>query len=150
MTGSWSRDLDMDLQAISLWGASHLISLIEPWEFEDLQIAALPERAAAHGLRWYGLPIVDGAAPDYRFLQVWKELETSICNALLNGRRVVVHCKGGLGRAGTVACMLLLATKTSLSSEDAIRRVRMVRLGAVETLEQEEFLHNWAVASHHL
>lgn len=150
MTGSWSRDLDIDLQAISLWGASHLISLIEPWEFEDLQITALPERAAARGLQWYGLPIVDGAAPDFCFLQIWKEMETVMCNELLEGRRVVVHCKGGLGRAGTVACMLLIASKTSLSSEDAIRRVRMVRPGAVETLEQENFLHDWASSSHAL
>lgn len=150
MTGPWSRDLDMDLQAISSWGASHLISLIEPWEFEDLQIVALPERAAAHGLRWHGLPIADGAAPDDGFLQAWKQLETSISNALLNGKRVVVHCKGGLGRAGTVACMLLLATRTSLSSDDAMRRVRAVRIGAVETLEQEEFLHNWASTCYHL
>ncbi|WP_372356337.1 cyclin-dependent kinase inhibitor 3 family protein [Xanthomonas sp. NCPPB 3443] len=148
MTGSWSRDLDIDLQAISSWGASHLISLIEPWEFEDLQISALPERAVAHGLRWYGLPIRDGAAPDCGFLQTWKELEKSICNDLLDGERVVVHCKGGLGRAGTVACMLLLATKTSLSSEDAIRRVRQVRHGAVETSQQERFIHNWGSLSH--
>lgn len=150
MTGSWSRDLEMDLQAIGSWGANYLISLIEPWEFKELQITALPERAKSHGLRWYGLPIVDGNAPDSIFLQSWKDLETRFCDALLEGKRIVVHCKGGLGRAGTVACMLLLATKTSLSSEDAIKRVRGVRLGAVETLEQEEFLHNWVSARHRL
>lgn len=144
MTGSWSRDLDMDLRAIRSWGASHLISLIEPWEFEELQITALPERAASHGLRWDGLPIVDGAAPGSKFLRRWKELEANLCNELLDGRRVVVHCKGGLGRAGTVACMLLLCTITSLSSDEAIKRVRKVRPGAIETLEQEEFLRIWA------
>ncbi len=147
MTGSWCRDLDVDLEAICSWGASQLISLIEPLEFEELQIAALPERAALHGLQWYGLPIVDGAPPDSTFLLKWRELETPICNALLEGRRLVVHCKGGLGRAGTVACMLLLATKTSLNSKDAIKLVRGVRPGAVETLEQEEFLHSWASAT---
>ncbi len=144
MTGSWYRDLDLDLEAIRSWGASHIISLIEPWEFDELQIAALPKRAVSHGLRWYGLPIVDGAAPDSNFLQEWKELEAPICNALLEGRRVAVHCKGGLGRAGTVACMLLLGTKTSLSSTDAIKRVRDVRPGAIETVEQENFLLAWA------
>lgn len=147
MTGSWYRDLDLDLEAIRSWGASHLISLIEPWEFEELQITALPERAVSHGLRWYGLPIVDGAAPDSTFLKEWKELETPICNALLEGRRAVVHCKGGLGRAGSVACMLLLGTKTSLSSTDAIKRVRDVRPGAIETLEQENFLRTWTATT---
>ena len=143
MTGSWSRDLDLDLQAVRSWGASHLVSLIEPWEFEELQITALPERAASHGLRWYGMPIVDGAAPDSKFLSEWKELEAHLCYELLEGRKVAVHCKGGLGRAGTVACMLLLGTKTSLGGDDAIKSVRDARPGAVETLEQEEFLRCW-------
>jgi ADP-ribosyl-[dinitrogen reductase] hydrolase len=129
----------MDLRAIRSWGASHLISLIEPWEFDELQITALPERAASHGLRWDGL-LVDGAAPGSKFLRRWKELEANLCNELLDGRRVVVHCKGGLGRAGTVACMLLLCTRTSLSSDEAIKRVKKGRLGAIETLEQDEIL----------
>ncbi|MGO4718596.1 cyclin-dependent kinase inhibitor 3 family protein [Stenotrophomonas sp. 2MCAF14_2] len=146
MTGSWSRDLDIDLRALRAWGASHLISLLEPYEFKELQIPALPERAAIYGIHWYGLPIVDGSPPNTSFLQKWKKLELSLCNELREGRRVVVHCKGGLGRAGTVACMLLLASRESLSSEDAIKRVRGVRNGAVETLEQEQFLHHWASA----
>lgn len=146
MTGSWCRDLDLDLEAIESWGASYLISLIEPWEFRELQIVALPECAASRGLRWYGIPIEDGGAPNSAFLQAWEELETPVCNALLEGRKVVVHCKGGLGRAGTVACMLLLGTKTCSSSRDAIERVREVRPGAVETLEQEKFLYEWASA----
>lgn len=148
MTGAWSRDLDTDLQAISSWGAIHLISLIELWEFKELQITALPKRAASHGLRWYGLPIEDGAAPDSKFLCEWNELETHLRNELLEGRKVVVHCKGGLGRAGTVACMLLMDTKTCLSAEDAIKSMRDVRPGAVETLGQEKFLRTWASALH--
>lgn len=81
---------------------------------------------------------MDGAAPGSKFLRRWKELEANLCNELLDGRRVVVHCKGGLGRAGTVACMLLLCTRTSLSSDEAIKRVKKGRLGAIETLEQDE------------
>lgn len=42
MTGSWSRDLDIDLRALRAWGANHLISLLEPHEFKELQIPALP------------------------------------------------------------------------------------------------------------
>ena len=63
MTGSWARDLDIDLASIVAWGAQHLITLIEPWEFEELRITSLAERAKAHGLMWHGLPIKDGAAP---------------------------------------------------------------------------------------
>ncbi|MNL81577.1 hypothetical protein D3C87_2087370 [compost metagenome] len=54
-----------------------------------------------------------------------------------------MHCKGGLGRAGTVASMLLIDTGCALDGINAIAKVRSVRPGAVETAEQEEFILNW-------
>lgn len=145
MTGSWARDLEIDLAAIQAWGASHLITLIEAWEAEELRIQQLPERASVYGLQWHWLPITDGAAPDERFLRPWKELGPRLCDELLAGRRLVVHCKGGLGRAGTVAALILLGTRTAQSADSAIARVRAVRPGAIETLAQEEFIERWAL-----
>lgn len=144
MTGSWARDLDVDLASIAEWGAQHLITLIEPWEFEELRITSLAERARAHGLMWYGLPITDGAAPDARLLGPWRSLGPQFAAKLLSGTRIVVHCKGGLGRAGTVASMLLIETGFASDGIDAIAKVRSVRPGAVETAEQEEFILNWS------
>ena len=144
MTGAWARDLESDMAAIRAWGTSHLLSLLEPWEFEDLKIPHLPSVATAHGLTWHGLPIRDGAAPDERFVAQWRVLGPLLDNALLAGQRLVVHCKGGLGRAGTVACMLLLATKPTIDVDEIMSAVRTVRPGAIETLEQEGFLREWA------
>ncbi|WP_423169236.1 cyclin-dependent kinase inhibitor 3 family protein [Stenotrophomonas geniculata] len=143
MTGSWARDLDLDLASIVRWGAQHLITLIEPWEFQELRICSLAERAQAHGLKWHGLPITDGAAPDARLLEPWKSLGPQLVAELLSGSRIVVHCKGGLGRAGTVASMLLIETGCASDGTDAISKVRAVRPAAVETPEQEEFILNW-------
>ncbi len=143
MTGAWARDLDVDLASIVAWGAQHLITLIEPWEFEELRITSLAECARAHGLKWHGLPITDGAAPDARLLEPWQSLGPQLAADLLSGSRVVVHCKGGLGRAGTVASMLLIETGCASDGTDAIAKVRSVRPGAVETPEQEKFILNW-------
>ena len=143
MTGSWSRDLDLDLRVIRDWGARTLITLLEPEEFLELGIPSLAARAAAHELAWYGLPITDGAAPDSRFLGPWQRLGPQLVEDLLSGQSVVVHCKGGLGRAGTVACILLLDAGTVTSADEAIRNVRRVRPGAIETAEQEQFLRAW-------
>lgn len=104
MTGIWEHDLATDLAAIRRWGAQALVSLLEPHEFEELAIPNLPIQARRLDLRWHDLPITDGAAPDHRFLDRWIALGPQLVSEIGNGARVVVHCKGGLGRAGTVAC----------------------------------------------
>lgn len=144
MTGAWARDLVMDVSAIRDWGAKHLIFLLEPWEFKELSIEGLPAVAAEQGISWHGLPITDGSAPDERLLENWPQLSAEIVAGVLAGQRIVVHCKGGLGRAGTVAAMLLLQAGEAMTVSDAIRMVRHVRPGAIETRAQEEFLDHWA------
>jgi ADP-ribosyl-[dinitrogen reductase] hydrolase len=146
MTGSWNRDLDLDLRAIRDWGACTLVTLLEPFEFDELEVASLPERASTHGLEWIGLPITDGAAPDTRFLVPWSQTGPELVRALHEGRSVVFHCKGGLGRAGTAASILLLDSGAAQSADEAMSRVRSVRPGAVETSEQEKFIRDWNVA----
>lgn len=143
MTGVWRRDLSVDLLAIRDWGATRLVSLLEPWEFEELAITELPARAQALGLCWHGLPITDGAVPDSRFLVPWSVLGPELSDCLQRGERVVVHCKGGLGRAGTVAALLLLAVGAARDGSDAIAQVRAVRPGAIETDAQARFVCAW-------
>jgi len=143
MTGIWARDLVADLVSIVEWGASDLITLLEPHEFGELEIPDLPTQARALGLRWYGLPITDGGAPDHRFLDLWTTLGPKLVSEIGGGARVVVHCKGGLGRAGTVACLLLLESGAASDADDAMLQVRAVRHGAIETSAQEAFLRAW-------
>lgn len=140
MTGSWARDLEMDLDAIVAWGATHLVTLIEPFEFEQLEVPNLGERAQAKGLTWHHAPIVDDAIPDERFQTAWPRISPILRQALANGERVVIHCKGGLGRAGTVACQLMLEQDPGLYPLQALEQVRQARPGAVYVQEQEDYL----------
>lgn len=149
MSGRWDRDLDRDLAAIKAWGASHLVTLVTDEEMRELGVTALAERAAAHGITWYHAPILDGhipgvvpegADPACWFEGVWPALSVQLQSALAAGEGVVVHCKGGLGRAGTVATLLLAAQNPSLSAREAIAQVREARPDAVETVVQEQYL----------
>jgi ADP-ribosylglycohydrolase len=148
-TGVWNRNLDTDLEAMKAWGATHLVTLIPPWEFVELDVIALPKRAKAHGLIWHDAPILDGHAPDILpkgfslgewFEGKWPLILPQLHAALDRGEGVVVHCKGGLGRAGTVAALLLASRDPSLPCDEVVKRVRAARPNAIETVVQERYL----------
>jgi ADP-ribosyl-[dinitrogen reductase] hydrolase len=135
---SWQRDLDTDLDLIKSWNTAALLSLIEDHEFSLLGVAELGQRARARGMQWFHLPIRDGHAPDARFDAAWAGSGPELLQHLRGGRRVVVHCRGGLGRAGTVSARLLV--ELGVQPDVAMRKVRLARPGAIETLAQERYV----------
>lgn len=147
VSGTWDRNLDIDLVAIRAWGATQLVTLIEDHEFDELDVRDLPSRAEAHGLRWHHLPIQDQCAPDAGFEALWQAALPVLEAALRSGEGVVVHCKGGLGRAGTIAARLLMTLGDQMEVGESMRRVREVRRGAIESREQELFLGRLAQQS---
>jgi ADP-ribosyl-[dinitrogen reductase] hydrolase len=133
-SGSWRRDLGIDLDAIRAWGACTVISLIEPHEIEQLGVGSLREAVESRGMRWFHLPIPDVSVPDGFFETDWITSGAAIRKTIRSGHDVVVHCKGGLGRAGTIAARLLV--ELGWKPERAIRAVRDVRPGAIESEAQ--------------
>ena len=136
MTRAWKRDLTEDLDAIRDWEARAVVTLVTREEMEYLNVQGLGEGVRSRKMEWWHLPIPDGHAPDEHFEARWVEAGAAIRNHLRSGRDVLVHCKGGLGRAGTIAARLMVELGTP--PEDAIRLVRESRSDrAIETPEQE-------------
>lgn len=102
----------------------------------------LGERAKALGLNWYHLPIVDVSVPDDEFEEEWETAGAELRDMLSANKSIVVHCRGGLGRAGTVAARLLV--ELGEDARDAISRVRAARPHAIETEMQERYVMNIA------
>lgn len=136
----WERDLAADLDVIEHWGARAIVTLIEAHELELLQVPDLGAQVVARGIAWHHLPIPDVQAPDERFATGWQRSGPALLDWLIAGQRVLVHCRGGFGRAGTVAAQLLV--ELGATPQDAIRRVRAARPGAIETAEQERYVLN--------
>jgi len=95
------------------------------------QRAHRPDRLKQFGLTEVHLPVADFTAPSPAQLAACIE---AIEQVLDDGRKVAVHCGGGLGRTGTLlACYLVWR---GMSADDAIERVRSVRPGSIETRQQ--------------
>jgi protein-tyrosine phosphatase len=130
------RSLAADLAALAAAGTTHLISLVTPHELVTLGIADLPDRVSALGIAHRHVAIADGQIPD---AAVAVRLTADVVALLRGGARVVVHCRGGLGRSGTVAALAL--RELGLSADEALLRVRRARgPWAVDPGKQEEFV----------
>ena len=138
---AWCRNLQDDLGSIRQWGASTLVTLLETQELKWLGVAALPRLARQCGLSWQHLPIMDGHAPDAGFRAAWTEVGADLRARLCRGESLVLHCRGGLGRTGTITAQLLIELG-ECPPQEAIARVRAARPGAIEAEEQEAYLMN--------
>ncbi len=136
-TGAWDRDLGTDLDAVADWGATAVVSLVEDHELSYLRVEALPLEVRRRGMVWLHLPIRDAGVPDRDFERLWFSAGADLRARLLAGERILVHCRGGLGRTGTIAARLLV--EMGLAPEEAIRSVRWARPGAIENDLQEEY-----------
>ena len=86
------------------------------------------------------LPVKDFAAPSP------DQVERGV-NAILGAsaarEAVAVDCGGGPGRTGTLLACYLVSSE-GLGAEEAIRRVRAIRAGSVETPAQAAAVGAWA------
>lgn len=112
-----------------------VLTLVEAPELHALGVPDLGPRVQRLGLRWHHLPIVDLQPPGGDFEAGWPAVSDDVHGVLAGGGRVLVHCRCGLGRAGTVAARLLV--DTGLQARQAIELVRSLRPGAIETAGQE-------------
>lgn len=139
------RDLEIDVTIISDRRADVVVSPIEAREFEFLGVTDLPNVVEEHGMRGIHLPIADVSVPNQRFENRWAINGADLRQVVQSGGRVLLHCRGGLGRAGTIAARLLV--ELGMESGKAIQAIRYVRPGAIETIEQERHvLACWKVA----
>jgi len=134
----WARTLATDLTRLrDVHGVDVLVSLVEDDELARLQISELVSQAEAAGIAVMRHPVPDGGVPTSAAAAV--TLQTALTLAR-SGRRVVFHCRGGLGRAGTFAALALRLQ--GRSAEAAMREVRAVRPGAIENRTQERFIED--------
>ncbi|ARM74876.1 protein-tyrosine phosphatase family protein [Acidianus manzaensis] len=129
-------ELPYTIDEIKTWknkGVKKVLVLPEDWEIEEAwgdtkyYFSLLEE----NNLKYLHIPIPDGYPPtESQFEEIMQWLD---------GKGNLVHCVGGIGRTGTVIAAYLII-KEGFNPIDAVDEVRNYRPGAVQTLQQHEFL----------
>lgn len=144
-TGSWDRQLDVDLQALVDMGVHRLISLITEEDMTMLRVETLGEDAKRLGLAWDHLPLPDTTAPTDSWMERGMPVLEHLLSSIPEGEVAVVHCMGGLSRAGTFASMYLWLRGSEM--REAIQRIREERSPHAINHRQVAFLLSLAEQS---
>ncbi|TPX38263.1 hypothetical protein SmJEL517_g00051 [Synchytrium microbalum] len=142
-----NRDLDADFARMASLDIRTVVNCLFDPELSYLGASynLYEEAATKHGIKVLRLPMMEGSCPE-----AFDELDkvvVEICSTIESGGYILCHCRGGIGRAGLVACCFLLRTGLCRDPERAIRLVRLRRSPkAIETRRQEDYIsayHIW-------
>jgi len=134
----YRRKLSNDLEDIRRWGACSIVTLLERHEFGRLGVSGLGKAIEALAINWYQMPIRDMQAPAEEFEDAWASHAPALRSQLQAGERILIHCRQGRGRTGTVAASLLV--DSGVGPADAITTVRSVAPACISSPVQEDYI----------
>lgn len=105
--GTKGATLEESLAQLEAAGAEAVITLMPDEEMARNGVTALPEACRSTGLQWFHFPIEDDAAPEQAFRQAWESGKSRVFDILDRSGSVAIHCKGGSGRTGLMAAIIL-------------------------------------------
>jgi protein-tyrosine phosphatase len=111
----WDRDLETDLNRLKELGVTTLAPFLTDDELKRLKIPNLIVAATKHGFAVLRFPFRDGGIPENLAEAV--QFVKDVIECYEGGERVLMHCNGGLGRAGTMAACVRIALGNAEGSE---------------------------------
>ncbi len=127
-----------DVELVHKSGYNIVVCLLTWDEMEKMGMMQYPSELMNKGILFLHMPIFDGSVPHIREA---KSLVNTLVQRLLLGNNVLIHCRCGYGRAGTIAACILL--HFDYDAKHAIELVRSRRHGAIQTNIQEEFVRKY-------
>ena len=127
-------------EALARTGATAVVCLCERRELDSRYPDYVNWLHENRSLRAFWSPIPDLGAPSR---QEGQALVSELCHHLKSGKRLLMHCGAGLGRAGTIAIALLTSLGTDPEEATALVAARRPMAGP-QSVEQTDFLATWA------
>ena len=133
--GDWLED---DLKFLKIRGVEVLVCLMDKDELYELELQEEGNLCNEIGIQFIHFPIPDFGLPTDE-IEV-KKLLLQLKDSIENGKKVVVHCRMGIGRSSTIAAatLILMDKYTADTVFEVISEARGLRVP--DTRQQMEWV----------
>jgi len=138
--GTKEVDLDSTITQLKEQGVDAILSVMPAEEMTRLEVESLPENCQQQDIHWFNLAVGNHQVPDDEAISDWQQYKGQITQLIDQGGKVAVHCKGGTGRTGLGAAMVLL--ELGWTPEQAILDVKSIKPKAFSHESYVEFIEN--------
>ena len=139
-TLSSTSDLDQDILVLKKANFHTVVCLIDDEEIQRYS----PNLLQAY--KRYGIELLRYVIEDFYIpqnIESFDKFVDTIITKLNSKNNVFVHCLAGLGRSGLVLASVLIKYYNDISYQEAISKVRSIRNGAIQNIEQECFVKDY-------
>ncbi|MCP3867105.1 MAG: protein phosphatase [Gammaproteobacteria bacterium] len=136
--GAKGVPLDTSIAQLAQAGAGAVITVMPDEEMARNQVTAMPEVCREQGVQWFHFSIEDDRSPGEVFQQTWKAGRQKVFEILDRQGTLAIHCKGGSGRTGLMAAVILL--ERGMPDEQVVARVQALRPKALKLAVHTEYL----------
>ena len=136
--GTRGADLRASLAQLAEAGTKAVVTLMPDDEMARNDVSELPRVCSEMGLQWFHFPIEDDASPGELFQAAWSKDKQRVLGILDQHGAVAIHCKGGSGRTGLMAAIILL--ERGMHQEQVVAQVKSLRPNALKLKPHTDYL----------
>lgn len=134
--GTQETSLKETVAQLKEQGVTAILSMMTHQEMKDLGADSLSSECQKNNISWFDMETDDHKVPGADALLKWEKDKDNLISTITQGGTVAIHCKGGTGRTGVGAAMLLL--ELGWDADNAI--------ADIQTLKPKAFSHELTVA----
>jgi len=117
-----------------------VVSLLELHEIDELELRLEQDLCEKNGIDFISFPIVDCEVP--KSIIEFNALIKRLVLEVENGRKIVVHCRMGIGRTSTVVAALLI--RLGLKESNVFEYLSTIRTLEVPDTQQQK---DWVLSN---
>ena len=142
----FNRSLNEDLEFIKKTNIKVIVNLLNLYELRTLGVKMHEYKHICNELEimMISFPIIEMGIPSQNIQEIDNTLINQLAKFITNNEPILIHCRGGVGRAGLISGLLLRKLEKYNNYEECLTYLRTIRhKKCVESMKQRDYLKKY-------